>query len=135
MTFQPAVLRRAVPVLTIGLCFLSLPAFAANDALVKLLGLLRDRGSITGEEYADLVQLADPGATPVEAATPAPPSPTAAPAVAIPVQATPAAPAGTLAARVQMLEQVNQSGGGAKKAATDLMMTVGTQLRCRWSTA
>jgi len=117
VTFRRSVLRRAVPVLTIGLCFLSLPAFAANDALVKLLGLLRDRGSITGEEYADLVQLADPAASPVASvAPPEPPSPAVAPAVATPVQATPAAPAGTLAARVQALEQVNQSGDVAKKA-------------------
>lgn len=104
--------RRVVAVLTAALLCSSVPAFAANDALVKLLGLLRDRGSITAGEYADLVQLADPGATPSPAAAAAPP---AAPAPS-PSAALPAPPPGTLTARVQALEKANQSGDVAKKA-------------------
>lgn len=35
------------------------PAFASNDALLKLLQILRDRGSITAEEYDDIRRVAD----------------------------------------------------------------------------
>lgn len=88
-------------ILALAACFLmpSTPALAANEALVKLLGILRDRGSITPQEYADLVLVADPGAAPA--------SPSAQPAPAVPT---------LLTARVQALEKANQSGEVAKKA-------------------
>ncbi len=118
MPLTASLVHRVVPVLTAALLFTSAPAFAANDALVKLLGLLRDRGSITAEEYADLAKLADPGATPATApaAPPAASATAAAAPAATPALAVPAAPAGTLTARVQALEKVNQSGDVAKKA-------------------
>ncbi len=88
-------------------CFLmpSSPALAANEALVKLLEILRDRGSITPQEYNDLMLVADPPSVPA----PSVPLPPAAAA-----QAAPATP--ELTARVQALEKANQSGEVAKKA-------------------
>ena len=78
-------------------------AYAGNEAMLKLLRILRDRGSITAEEYEDLRQAAE---APETAAAPP----------AVPVAAVPTAqvPRGTpeplpsspevLTARVQALE-------------------------------
>ena len=91
-------------VLTALLLTPSAPALAANDAaneaMVKLLGILRDRGSITAQEYNDLVLLADP------AAAPAPPAAATQPAPTNP----------ELTARVQALEKANHDGDVVKKA-------------------
>ena len=114
MPVSHSIRRRAVPVLTALLVSASAPAFAANDALIKLLGLLRDRGSITADEYTDLVRIADPAAAPPAPSAAPAPAPSAPAAAAAP--AAPALPPGTLAARVQALEKSNQSGEVAKKA-------------------
>jgi hypothetical protein len=83
-------------------------AYAGNEAMLKLLRILRDRGSITAEEYEDLRMAAEqpePGApTPPAGVTTVPQM-----ASAVPVQATRAAPAlpsstEGLNARVQALE-------------------------------
>ena len=49
------------------------PALAANPALLRLLQVLRDKGSITAQEYEDIRAVADQPDTP--AAPPAPPRP------------------------------------------------------------
>jgi len=100
---------------TAGLLLPASNAFASNEAMLKLLRILRDRGSITAEEYEELRLSAEaPGAPPPSAVT-----------VPIPLQ-TP--PAGTtvlpiseqeLSSRVQALEaQVAQQDpeGAVKKA-------------------
>ncbi len=94
-------------ILMLALTFLPSGAFAANDALVKLLGILRDRGSITAEEYRELVVLADPAAAAATTAQAAP--------VVQPVTPTAAGPE-ALAARVAALEDANRSGEAVKKA-------------------
>ena len=81
-------------------------AFAANDAMVKLLGLLRDRGAITVQEFNELVLLADPAAAPAPASAPVPAT------TAKPAQAPPE----TITARVQALEKANHDGDVVKKA-------------------
>lgn len=55
------------------------PAFASNEALLKLLQILRDRGSITAEEYEEIRRVAEePGPTvaiePAPAVLPTPPA-------------------------------------------------------------
>jgi hypothetical protein len=75
-------------------------AYAGNEAMLKLLRILRDRGSITAEEYEDLRQAAEapePSAAPP--AAPASPVRVAQPAPA-PLPSSPEA----LTARVQALE-------------------------------
>lgn len=93
-------------VLTALLLVTASSAFAANEALVKLLGIMRDRGTITAQEYNDLVLLADPAAVPAPTVAP-PPAATAKPAQASPE---------TIAARVQALEKANHDGDVVKKA-------------------
>jgi phosphate-selective porin len=84
-------------------------AYAGNEAMLKLLRILRDRGSITAEEYEDLRMAAEQP----EPAAPTPPAgvPTVPQtASAAPAQATPPPPAAlpasaeALTTRVQALE-------------------------------
>ena len=103
-------------VLTALLLVTASSAFAANEALVKLLGIMRDRGTITAQEYNDLVLLADPAAVPAPTVAP-PPAATAKPAQASPE---------TIAARVQAFRELKNvvdekvmreiEAGGAKPA-------------------
>jgi hypothetical protein len=67
-------------------------AQASNDALLKLLRILRDRGSITAQEYDDLVASADADTPPT-----APPTTAVVPAAAVPAVAE-------VAARLQAVE-------------------------------
>lgn len=62
--------------------FVPVPAFASNEALLKLLQVLRDRGSITAEEYEEIRLVAEPS-TPrlAPASNPLPPSPPESPTV------------------------------------------------------
>lgn len=87
-------------------------AYASNDALLKLLRILRDRGSITADEYEDLVvAAAEPSAaTPPPAASPAP--------------AVSAAPIDAAATRVQARE--------APTAAQDADIAVKKALAGKW---
>lgn len=48
-------------------------ASAADEAMLKLLKVLRDRGSLTEQEYKDLVKASEP--TPAAPAAPAAPPP------------------------------------------------------------
>ena len=65
------------------------PAYAANPALLRLLQVLRDKGSISAQEYEDIRAVADQ--PDMAAAPPAPaPAPTSAPALASALAPTPA---------------------------------------------
>jgi hypothetical protein len=90
-------------------------AQGTNDALLRLLRILRDKGSITADEYEEL-RLAAGAATP----EPLPQARAAAPAAAQAAPAPPALPgtAEQLATRVQALETqvANQSDDVVKKA-------------------
>lgn len=58
------------------------PVEAANDALLRLLQVLRDRGSISAQEYEDIRRVAEAPESPGTAATPEPPAAPVAPPVA-----------------------------------------------------
>ena len=75
------------------------PALAANPALMRLLQVLRDKGSISAQEYEEIRAVADQPETastppaPAPAPPPAPtPAPTPAPQPAVPAAVQPAVP-------------------------------------------
>lgn len=68
---------------------------ASNDALLRLLQVLRDRGSISAQEYDDIRHVAE---APDPVAPPASPVPAAVAAAAVPTAAAPSATPATLAA-------------------------------------
>lgn len=62
-----------VAVLAAVLALIASPARASNDALLRLLQVLRDRGSISAQEYDDIRKVAEAGEpTPVPAPAPLP---------------------------------------------------------------
>lgn len=98
--------RRDVAAALLLTVFTALPVSAgtSNDALLKLLQVLRDRGSISADEFDAIRSLADAPATPpapVTAPRPGGPAPVADVAQATPAAATPAAAAPAAAAAVK----------------------------------
>jgi hypothetical protein len=100
--------RRVLWFATVGLFVTAVPAWAGqagNDALVRLLAVLRDRGSISAQEYEEIRQLA--------AEAPAPPAvPGPAPAPAATVDQTPTALDTRLAEQDQAIAEVKAATAG-----------------------
>jgi hypothetical protein len=87
------------------------PADASNDALLKLLQVLRDRGSLTAKEYEDIRLVA-------EAGEPAPPKADA--AAPVPAQSPAPAPAVAAAAMPERVALLEQRVADQDKALTGL---------------
>jgi len=80
--------RLSIPLVLVLALVVPMPAFASNEALLKLLQVLRDRGSISAEEYEEIRRTAEePAAVVSPLATPSEtPQPTASPAIYTPSQ-------------------------------------------------
>jgi len=94
----------------------TLPTEASNPALLKLLKVLKDRGTLTAQEYDDLVAAAQAESAPVAAA------PTVAatvpnPAAVVPAPATPPPTAGTGSTAPAVAKPAETAGASPAKPA------------------